>query len=338
MEDRLVFLVGPPRSGTTLLARLLHANGGVFVPPEPHLAGPLAHLGLWAAVDRAPYDPRRSEDALRRFVGALPGGEADWYAAARAYMDALYGRMWERAPAGTRWLVDKTPANGLVLDFLRRVYPGARYLILTRHPAAIFASYARSFFDGDFEAAARHDPILARYLPPMGSFLRAFEGALHRLDYEGLVDDPASAMARVAAFLDLPFDEGSLIYGGREAPDLGDPIGVPTHDRPVGTSRDRWVADLLAEPARFEVVARQLALVSAADLETWGTPAASLWAPLAQADPAAWPRLRPRWTRWTLQRKLLALARKDIDRRPHGPVLRRLRFYADVLLRGQGSR
>ena len=65
--------------------------------------------------------------------------ELDLADALRAYADTLYGRMLE--PSAKRYFLDKTPAYGLVVDFLARVYPATHFIVLTRHPIAIFSSF-----------------------------------------------------------------------------------------------------------------------------------------------------------------------------------------------------
>ncbi len=58
MEDRLIFVIGPPRSGSTLLARMLGAHSAIHAPAEPHLLTPFVH-----------YLPRRLQSRLlRRFT------------------------------------------------------------------------------------------------------------------------------------------------------------------------------------------------------------------------------------------------------------------------------
>ena len=76
MQDRMVFLVGPPRSGSTLLMRVLNATSEIYSRPEPHIMAPLAHLGFWDVVEKAPYDQLQSQQAMREFVKDLPGDEA----------------------------------------------------------------------------------------------------------------------------------------------------------------------------------------------------------------------------------------------------------------------
>ncbi len=68
MEDRLLFLIGSPRSGSTMLSRMLGSHSDVFSPAEPHLMTPIAHLGYYEKVERAPYDPIITQGAARELV------------------------------------------------------------------------------------------------------------------------------------------------------------------------------------------------------------------------------------------------------------------------------
>ena len=107
-QERLVFLIGAMRSGSTMLARMLGAHSQVHSPPEPHLITPLAHLGFYDKVDQAAYDPTITQRAARELVANLPRGEEDYREALRAYSDTVYTKLLE--PSGKRLLLDKTPA------------------------------------------------------------------------------------------------------------------------------------------------------------------------------------------------------------------------------------
>ena len=134
MERSLILVIGPPRSGSTLLMRMLSSHSAIYSRAEPHLLTPLAHLGFYDTVDAAPFDHLQAQQSVREFVADLPRGEADYLDACRAYTDVLYGRMLAARGKGKPFFLDKTPANALVLPFIAKLYPRARYVVLTRHP------------------------------------------------------------------------------------------------------------------------------------------------------------------------------------------------------------
>jgi hypothetical protein len=332
---RLIFLIGPPRSGSTLLMRVLNATSAIWSRSEPHLMGPLAHLGFYDNVDRAAFDEIQAAQGVREFVGDLPNGEADYLDALRAYADTMYGRMLATSKGNERYFLDKTPANALILPFLGKLYPRAKYIVLTRHPAAIFASFAESFFDGDYAAAAAFNPVIERYVPAMAQFLRQSEVPFVHVKYEELVTAPEDTLQRICAYLEIPFEPEALDYRRKEVAGagLGDPVGVRKHARPVSSSKDTWASELAANRDRFEIVARQVANCEPADLATWGYPLDSLWKAMEEADPAAWKPRKIEMDRFQRQRMLLRWLRRTAKNTPLGSVLQKMRFGANVLLR-----
>jgi hypothetical protein len=336
MQDRLVFVISPPRAGSTLLQRMLGSHSQVFTHPEPHIITPLAFLGYHDLVDRAPYDHINAAQAIRLFVSELPRGEQDYLDALRAYCDTLYGRML--APSGKRYFLDKTPAYALVLPFLTRLYPDAHYIALTRHPLAIASSYADSFFDGDWRAASEFNPIVNRYVPAIARLLRDPPKHLLQVGYEQLVRDPAAQLARLFAFLGLPneptaVDYGQHYAGARSGP--GDPLTVDEQTRPVDTSIDKWIPELANDPKKLELATEIVAALDAADVELWGFDKAQLLTPVesAQASAQRSARRALHANGYLFQRRVLLALKKDIRLRPHGKLIEKVRYYCNVLLR-----
>jgi hypothetical protein len=334
VQDRLLFVISPPRAGSTLLQQMLGSHSEVFTHPEPHMITPLAYLGYHGTVDKAPFDHINGAEAIRAYVDRLPRGEEDYLDALRAYTDTMYGRMLARS--GRRYFLDKTPAYATVLPFLSKLYPQAKYVVLTRHPLAVMSSYANSFFLGNWREAQAFNPVVERYLPAMASFLRKAEVPILQVGYEALVQTPEAELERVFAFLGLPHQPEAVNYGKRFEAEagMGDPIGVKKHDRPTTASLDKWVPELLGDPDKLALAREITARLSDADLETWGYPRAGLFAPLAGASAAKLPK-PPLFNRYVFQRRVMLALKKDIDKRPHGRVVKRLKYYCDVLLREQ---
>jgi hypothetical protein len=303
------------------------------------LITPLAYLGFHDIVDKAPYDHINAAEAIREFVAELPGQEADYLDAVRAYSDTLYGRMLQKS--GRRYFMDKTPAYALVLPFLTKLYPTAHYVVLTRHPLAVMSSYANSFFDGDWQAAHAFNPVVLRYVPAIARLLekRLVDSTtphVHQVGYEQLVQNAAPELSRMFEFLGLPDDPGAVNYGERfEAKaGMGDPITVGQHSAPVATSVEKWVDELAQDDAKLKLAQEIVARLDEHDVRLWGFEKDRLLEPVELArEREHKPFKKTKMNSYVFQRKVMLALKKDIDQRPHGKLIKRVRYYCNVLLR-----
>ncbi|HOD49671.1 MAG TPA: sulfotransferase [Candidatus Hydrogenedentes bacterium] len=336
MRVPLLFVISAPRSGSTMLERMLESHSKILGGPEPHLLTPLAHLGLWANVDKAAYDHVLAAEAQKLFVQKLPEGEQDYWDACRAYCDVLYGRLL--ASSGKEICLDKTPAYALILPFLMKVFPDAKYVVLTRHPLATFSSYANSFFDGDYAQAQNYNPILNRYVPAMAEFLRQDAVGHFHVRYEDLVKDPETWMGKMYEYIGVPFERETIDYGGNDSggkrEGLGDPIGVAQHARPQTGSIKKWVSELAHSPDKMSLMREVIASINPNDLAAIGYPIESLWKPLEEAGENVRPPKGSKLTRYRVQRKLIVGLRSWARK---GGLFRKLlekaRLACNVLLR-----
>ncbi len=331
LHDKLIFIIGSPRSGSTLLQRMVGSHSQVFTHPEPHLITPLYYLGYYATVDKAPYDHINAAAALRELCEELPRGEEDYLDALRSYVSTLYERVL--APTGKTYFLDKTPAYSLVLPFLAKLYPHAKYIVLTRHPLAILHSQAHSFFGGDYQAAVDTNPVTVPYTRAIGAFLREGPVPFVHVRYEDVVQRPEEETRRIFAHLQLPFEEGAIDYGKHKhiTKSYGDPMSVEKHSRPVTDSLERWAQDLLSNPAALELVQSLVAKLDPDDLKAWGYPKETLLAPLERVG--AVKTHRSRLNSYRFKRQVLLTLRRNIHDNALGSAVRKVRYYCDVLLR-----
>ena len=340
MQQRLLFVISSPRSGSTLLQRMLGSHSQIFTHPEPHMLTPLAHLGFHDTVDKAPYDHINAAEAIREFVSGLPRGEDDYLDALRHYTDAMYGRML--STSGKTLFLDKTPAYALVSDFVAKLYPKAKYVVLARNPLAVQSSFANTFFEGDWQRARDFNPVVERYVPAIAKFVRAHQGGrgvpMFLVRYEDLVDDPATWLRRIFEFLGVPHEDAAIEYGKHKhiKKSFGDPVTVNQHDRPVTDSKEKWATEVRADPAKLELAHRIVESLDPADVAAWGYTGEELLAPLSSPGVNGNGKhagTLPALSTYRLKRQLMLALKRDIHENQFGKVVKKVRYYCDVLLR-----
>ena len=68
LGEDLIFIISPPRSGSTLLQRMIGSHSAVHTHPEPHILTPLAFQGYFYRIEKAAYNHTVAANALREFV------------------------------------------------------------------------------------------------------------------------------------------------------------------------------------------------------------------------------------------------------------------------------
>jgi tetratricopeptide (TPR) repeat protein len=194
-SDRPIFIVGLPRSGTTLVERILGSHSTVTS------AGELNAFAL-ALVD-----------AVRAKAGRiLPRREL---VAASATLDfaALghdYLRRARASFAGDGRFIDKMPLNYLYCGLIRQALPQSTIIHLTRHPLAVgYAMYKTLFKDGypfsyDLNDIARY---YAAYAKLMDHWRRTLPGAIYDVGYEAIVADQRGETEKLLAHCGLDWEE-----------------------------------------------------------------------------------------------------------------------------------
>ena len=188
-----VFLVGFPRSGTTLLDTMLMGLPDLCVLEErPVMAEVLRMLGN---ADLATLTPQQ--------CGQLRD----------AYFDSALRHGWD----GTRWLVDKHPLNMARAVQIHRMFPDARFIMAERHPAdAVLSCFMANFTLNfamrsftDLEEAARTYDAVFRAWHLAGEL---FPIAAHEVRYERLVEDPRAELQPLVTWLGLDWNDRLLAH------------------------------------------------------------------------------------------------------------------------------
>lgn len=250
LGSNLIFLISLPRSGSTLLQRILGGHPDIATLAEPWvMLHPL--YALKRAGIETEYDATLAREALDDFLSQIDGGEAAYLEGIRRFAGDLYARAL--AQQGGRLFLDKTPRYYRVIPELRQVFPRAKFVILLRNPLAALASTLRTWFEDDpgrLSGTTNHRDLLdGPGLLLAGQEVLGDDAIVVR--YEALVAEPERIVAGLCARLGLAFHPAMLDYGRHPAPPgrFGDQVGVPQHSRATAEHRDKW-AGYLADPAR----------------------------------------------------------------------------------------
>lgn len=188
-----IFIVGLPRSGSTLVEQILASHSAVEGTHE------LADLPLMAAGLRGYPDALAS---LSHENCATLG--AEYLRRTLAYRNS-----------GRPRFIDKTPSNFLHVGLIQLILPRARIIDVRRHPLACGLSIYKQHFGHGFGCAFDLDHIgryYADYVELMARFDEALPGRIHRVIYERLVADLEGEVRRLLDYLDLPFESACLRF------------------------------------------------------------------------------------------------------------------------------
>jgi tetratricopeptide (TPR) repeat protein len=218
-----VFIVGLPRTGTTLAERILSSHSTVESAGETFFM-PAAIQRCSATTSGAAMTADVLTRAARRPIEAI----------GRAYLDAIAYHL-----GGKPMFIDKYPENFLYLGFIAKAFPHARLVHLRRHPMdTCFALYKQSFFRYAYslEDLGRyyiaHERLERHWRTVLGE-------RLVEVRYEELVADQEGQTRRLLERLELPFEPACLEFQ-RNATAVATASAVQVREQMHGRSIGKW--------------------------------------------------------------------------------------------------
>jgi hypothetical protein len=249
---RHAFLVGCPRSGTTLLERMLGSH--------PHLAAS-SESAVWHSAVWMP---------LLRECDGVSGMRAVLGATTAQQIESGRDRYWRNivqtvdGDLADRLLLDKNPSIFPVLPGAVRLFPEARVLVARRDPRDIVWSCFTQHLpvNGGTAAFVRLESTAEQVATELGQWLQLrprLATPWLEVGYEAVARQPEAELRRVLSFLDLPWTEAVLAFHQRrdmvQSPTYA-AVGRPVHQEAVGRWR-RYAALFQPLEARLNEVVRE---------------------------------------------------------------------------------
>jgi hypothetical protein len=260
-----LFLLSLPRSGSTLVQRILARHPGISTGPEPTFLLPVFNLTSERDVV-ATYDHRYTSWAIDDFFASL--GESGFRTTVREWATSAYERASDPA---AEFFLDKTPKYHQIATEIVETFPDAPIVILWRNPLAVIGSILTTWGGGRW--ILHHFRLdLFEGLPNLVEVIERFPSRVFVIRYEDLVADPEAEARRLLDHLGLDFDPrvlddfaGVELVGRVQDPNVGSAGFTTVREDRV----DRW-GTVLSNPIRIAWCRRYLRWIGVDRLAVMG--------------------------------------------------------------------
>lgn len=246
----IIFLLSLPRSGSTLLQRILSKHAGIKTESETWLMlHPL--YALKQEGHTANYNEVWAFDALKNFLATLPDGEAAYLEGLRRMFDYVYSCALEGS--NESYFLDKTPRYYEIIPELAGLFPAAKFVVLLRNPLAVLNSRVELLGAGGLEGLRAYSRDIFEGPKKLFEGLEVLDDKACIVRYEDLVENPANEVSRLCGYLNIDYSSDLLEYNvdqGEWA--YGDPDKIYKNSRPNSSYKDAWEGKL-ANPQLWRI-------------------------------------------------------------------------------------
>ncbi|MDT0602269.1 tetratricopeptide repeat-containing sulfotransferase family protein [Thalassotalea castellviae] len=202
-----IFILGLPRTGSTLVERIISNHQEVFN------AGELNNFALcmMEAVKNVTKTPPQTRNELVELTSQI-----DFQALGKHYINST------RPETGhTRHFIDKLPLNSLYVGLIHLALPKAKIIHVTRHPLDTCFSIYKQLFTNGYPFSYQLTELAQYYIAHhnmMQHWLKVLANIIHQVAYEDVVDDLSKEAKKLIAYCDLDWQEQCIDFQNNSAP------------------------------------------------------------------------------------------------------------------------
>jgi hypothetical protein len=245
-EKNIIFIISLPRSGSTLLQRILASDPRISSASESwHLLPQFYALKEGSVF--AEYGHTPASRAIQDFSSSLPNGKNDYLDILKQSTIALFQ---SASSDDSDFFIEKSPRNTLIVDDLLALFKNSKFIFLWRNPLASAASLIETFGKGKWKLY-KHYVDLYTGFNNMISASSSEDNFIYNLKYEDLLESPVDSCKRLYDFLELEFDISVLssFKNKNFTVRMGDPTGSMLYDSISKEPLEKW-KKTLSNPIR----------------------------------------------------------------------------------------
>ena len=205
MSKKLIFIFSLPRSGSTLLQKLLMTHSKIDSVSEPWILLPYLYTlksdGIFTE-----YSHTTCYMAIQDFIDNLPNKERDYLDAMRSFFLSLYEKVCD---PNAEYFLDKTPRYYLIIPLIAKLFPDAKFIFLFRNPLEVLASIIETWGKGRLRI---HGYYIDLYKGPrlLAEGYENLKRKSIKVIYTNLVRSPEDTLHKVFEYLGLEFESNII--------------------------------------------------------------------------------------------------------------------------------
>jgi hypothetical protein len=233
-----IFIFCLPRSGSTLLQRILMGHSKISSIAEPHFLLPF----IFAAKKEGTltkYSHSSTYKGINDMINNLPEKENEYYQYLNDFSSKIYSSL---SDCESVYFLDKTPRYFWVIPEIAKIFPEAKFVFLFRNPVQIFASIVSTISNKRFNNIYGFYRYMVEGIDLLSDGYKLLQSNSYKINYDDILLNSEESIKGLTSFLELEYEEDLLksfkdqiIKGSSK-----DPTGIEEYDILDATPLEKW--------------------------------------------------------------------------------------------------
>ena len=233
-----IFIISLPRTGSTLIQRILMGHSKISSVAEPHFLLPFIYATKQNGT-LTNYSHYGAHKGFKDVLKNLPNGEIDYYQFLNEFSVKIYSSL---SNSNSIYFLDKTPRYFWIIPEIEKIFPNAKFIFLFRNPVQVFASTISTFSDNRFHKLYRFHYGLDEGFNLISKGFEKLKSKAYAIQYEKFIENPEHYLTEILDYLDLNYESNLLSNFNKQ--DLKgasvDPTGVKLYKSIDDSPLEKW--------------------------------------------------------------------------------------------------
>lgn len=235
-EIKPIFIFSLPRSGSTLLQKMLMTHPKINSVAEPWLLLPIINMQKKTG-SLARYSHETCYRAVKDFISNC-GGEKEYRNSLRKFILELYKKA---SDINHLYFLDKTPRYYMIIPDINKIFPGAKYIFLFRNPLSIYSSIMKTFNRNNYFLFHTHYIDLFYGPKLLTEGYQILKNNCVKINYESLVEDPVENIKMLSKYIEVKFSGFKITKFNEQnlKGKMGDKVGIRKYNT-INYNLSKW--------------------------------------------------------------------------------------------------